>query len=167
MKFTGFSENKECMFLFKTQSVCIVIYCLFLKALENRNGKLLSFFWSSHLRCSLILKNKFRKIHSKTPVPEQNSEQNNCVRVSFLINLHAFVLQLKTQVFSYEFSEIFRNTFFQITSGQLLLNFTNENKASESEISNRLFYFSWSFICILYGTVTNSRRPANKFIKPC
>ena len=98
MKFTGFSENKECMFLFKTQSVCIVIYCLFLKALENRNGKLLSFFWSSHLRCFLILKNKFRKIHSKTPVPEQNSEQNNCVRVSFLINLHAFALQLKRKL---------------------------------------------------------------------
>ena len=35
----------------------------------------------------------------------------------------------------------------------LRLNFTNSNKASENEISNRWFL--------------NIRRPANKFIKPC
>ena len=47
-----------------------------------------------------------------------------------------------TKVFSCEFSDIFKSTFFQNTSGQLLLNFTNENKASENEISSRWFYYS-------------------------
>ena len=41
-----------------------------------------------------------------------------------------------TQVFSYECSGIFKNTFFRNTSEKLLLNFTNENKASKNEISN-------------------------------
>ena len=44
-----------------------------------------------------------------------------------------------TQVFSCEFSEFLRTPFFQNTSEELLLNFTNENKASENETSNRWF----------------------------
>ena len=46
----------------------------------------------------------------------QNSQENNCTRVTFLIKLHASSLQLylkKTvaQVFSYEFCKIIKNNF--------------------------------------------------------
>ena len=36
--------------------------------------------------------------------------------------------------------EISKNTFFQNTADQLLLNFTNEYKTSENEIFKRWFY---------------------------
>ena len=39
-------------------------------------------------------------------------------------------------------AKVLKIHFFQNSSGQLLLNFTNENKASENEISNRWFYYS-------------------------
>ena len=51
-------------------------------------------------------------------------------------------------MFSCEFSEILRTPFFQNTFEQLLLNFTNENKASENEISNRWFYYYIGYITI-------------------
>ena len=78
MKFTG-------LYLFKTRKVWNVIYCqCFLKAFENRNGKLL-FFRSNHLKSSV--KKGFLKI-------SQISQKNTCVGVSILINLHASGLQL-------------------------------------------------------------------------
>ena len=138
-----FIKSTVFMYLFKTKKVCNVIYCQsFLKAFENGNniqhGKLLRFLWSSHLRSSI--KKVFLKI-------SQNSQENTCVGVSILINLHASGLQLyqkketTTQVFSCEFSEIFKNTFFS-EHIQTLLNFTNENKASKNDISNRWFQYS-------------------------
>ena len=50
----------------------------------------------------------------------QNSLENTCARISFLIKLQAeaynFIKKLTlTQVFSYEFCEIFKNTFFDRT----------------------------------------------------
>ena len=45
----------------------------------------------------------------------QNSQENTCVRVSFLVKLHASATLLKktlAQVFSCEFCEISQNTFF-------------------------------------------------------
>ena len=54
---------------------------------------------SSHQMCSL--KNVFLKI-------SQNSQENNCDKDCFLIKLQATL----AQVFSYEFCEIFKNTFF-------------------------------------------------------
>ena len=42
----------------------------------------------------------------------QNSQENTCARVSFLIKLQTAAL---TQVFSCEFSEVFKNTFFHGT----------------------------------------------------
>ena len=50
----------------------------------------------------------------------QNSQENTCARVSFLIKLQALRLQLfkrdtLTQVFSYEFCEISKNTFVHRT----------------------------------------------------
>ena len=47
----------------------------------------------------------------------QNSQENTCARTSLLIKLQAeagnFVKkETLTQVFSYEFCEVFRNTFF-------------------------------------------------------
>ena len=43
----------------------------------------------------------------------QNSQENTCVRVSFLIKLQAWGrLQTLAQVFSFEFYEISKNTFF-------------------------------------------------------
>ena len=54
---------------------------------------------SSHQMCSL--KKVFLKI-------SQNSQENNCDKDCFLIKLQATL----AQVFSYEFCEIFKNTFF-------------------------------------------------------
>ena len=79
----------------------------------------------------------------------QNSRENSCVGFSILKNLHASGMQLYQKkrlwhryfpVNSAEFLRTF--FFFQNTFGQLLLNFTNENKASENEISNWWFYYS-------------------------
>ena len=47
----------------------------------------------------------------------QNSEENTCARVSFLIKLQTLAYnfiekETLTQVFSCEFCEIFKNTFF-------------------------------------------------------
>ena len=62
---------------------------------------------SSHRRC--FIKKMFLKI-------PQNSQENTCVRVSFLTKLQAWGNFVKTktlaQVFSCEFCEIFKNTFF-------------------------------------------------------
>ena len=164
-----FIKKKVFMYLFKTKEVCNVIYCqIFLRSFGNgsntQHGKLLRFLWSSYLRSSI--KKVFLKI-------SQNSLENTWVGVSILINLHASVLQLYQKrrlrhrcfpLNSVNFSE---HLLFQNTSEQLLLNFANENKTSENEISNRRFYLSWSFIYKSYCIVTNIRRPANKFIKPC
>ena len=51
----------------------------------------------------------------------QNSEENTCARVSFLIKLQAWALQLYkretlAQVFSFEFCEISKKTFFYRTA---------------------------------------------------
>ena len=42
----------------------------------------------------------------------QNSQENTCARVSFLIKLQAFKKEALAQVFSCEFCEISKNTFF-------------------------------------------------------
>ena len=57
----------------------------------------------------------------------QISQENTCVRASFLIKLQAeaynFIKkETLTKVFSFEFWGIFTNTFVQNTSGRLLLN---------------------------------------------
>ena len=85
MKFTGFYK-KQSVYLFKTKKVWNVIYCqCFLKPFENRNGKLLRFFRSRHLRSSV--KKGILEI-------SQNWQGNTCVIVSILINLHASEQQL-------------------------------------------------------------------------
>ena len=127
-------KSKVYMYLFKTRKLSNVICCqCFLKAFENRNGKLLRFFWSSHPR-SFVKKCilKILQIHRKTP-----------------LNLHASGLQLyqkkkrlRHRHFLVNSAKFLRTPFFQYTSGQLLLNFTKENKASENEISYRWFYYS-------------------------
>ena len=58
----------------------------------------------------------------------QNSQENTCVRASFLIKLQAqacnFIKkETLTQVLPYEFCEILRAPFLQNTSGRLLLGF--------------------------------------------
>ena len=66
---------------------------------------------SSHQKCSV------RKVFLKI---SQNSQENTCARVSFLIKLQVSGLQVfnfikkKTlaQVFSWEFCKVFKNTFF-------------------------------------------------------
>ena len=85
MKFTGFYK-KQSVYLFKTKKVWNVIYCqCFLKPFQNRNGKLLRFFRSRHLRSSV--KKGILEI-------SQNWQGNTCVIVSILINLHASEQQL-------------------------------------------------------------------------
>ena len=127
-----FIKNKVCTYLFKTRKVSNVIcYQCFLKAFENQNGKLLWFFWNSHLRSSV--KKGIIKI-------SQKSQANTCVGVSTFINLHASGLQLyqkkrlRHRYFPVNSAKFLRTPFFHDTSGQLLLNFTNESKASENEI---------------------------------
>ena len=158
-----FIKTKVCLFLFKTRKVRKSKES-FLRAFENRNGKLLRFLWSSHLRSSV------RKSILKI---SQNSQENTCIGVSFLINLHASGLQLyqkketPTQVFSCEFSKIFKNTFF---SEHLRKTASEFHKWKESfwkrNIYSMVSLFR-SFIYKSYCIVTNIRRPANKFIKPC
>ena len=76
----------------------------------------------------------------------QNSDESTCVVVSILINLHASGLQLyknkrlRHKYFPVSSAKFLRTPFFQNTSEQLFLNFTNENKASVNEISYRWFY---------------------------
>ena len=58
-----------------------------------------------------------KKVFLETP---QNSQENTCARASFLIKLQAQACNLikkeaLAQVFSYEFCEISKNTFFQRT----------------------------------------------------
>ena len=75
-------------------------------------------------RCSV--KNMFLKI-------SQNSQENNCARVSFLITMQACNLLKKealAQVFSCEFCEIFKHNFIYIKplvtpSGQLTVEFSH------------------------------------------
>ena len=66
-------------------------------------------------RCSY----KFRKIHRKTAVPES--------RVSFLIKLEASGKETLAQVFSCEFCEIYKNTFYYrtplVAASGVLINF--------------------------------------------
>ena len=77
------------------------------------------YFRSSHLRCSL--KKVFLEI-------SQNSQENICARDYFLIKLQAYFIKKESvaQVFSCEFCEISKNTFFQNTSGRLLLLFPHK-----------------------------------------
>ena len=61
------------------------------------------------------------------------------LRVSFLKKfkcIYNFFLikEIPVEVFSCQLSKIFKNIFFQNPSGQLILNFSNENKASEDKI---------------------------------
>ena len=86
---------------------------------------------SNHQRCSM--KNKeFLKIL-------RNSQENTCVRVSFLIRLQAEVCNFiekdtLAQVFSREFCEICKNTFLQNTSRRLLLFVRNMSKKFSEKI---------------------------------
>ena len=76
----------------------------------------------------------------------QNSQENTCARVSFLKKLLAPAALLKktlAQVFSYEFCEISKNTFFtehlRTTASELLSNFFS------SELYFRYVLFKTSF----------------------
>ena len=146
MKFTGFYKKQVFMYLFKTRKEC------FLKAFENRHGTLLRFLCSSHLKSSM--EKMFLRI-------SQNSQENTCIRVSILINLHVPSLQLyrkklpRHRCFPVNSANFQDHLFFQNTSEQLLLNFAKENEASENRISNRWFYLFWSFIYKSYCIVTN------------
>ena len=78
-------------------------------------GLISSYDRSTQQTCSL--KKLFLKI-------SQNSQENTCARVSFLMKLQAKAFVTKEtleQDFSCEFCEIFKNTFTQNTFGQLLL----------------------------------------------
>ena len=76
-------------------------------------------FRSNHLRC--YVEKVFLEI-------SQNSQENTSARDSFLIKLQAYFIEKESlaQVFSCEFCEIFMNTFYQNTSGQLLLLFPHK-----------------------------------------
>ena len=61
----------------------------------------------------------------------QNSQENTCTRVSFLIKLHAFIKkETLGQMFSCDFCEISKNNFLQNTSGRLLLKWIDESAFS-------------------------------------
>ena len=77
------------------------------------------YFRSSHLRC--YVKKVFLEI-------SQNLQGNTCASDSFLIKLQAYFIKKEylAQVFSCEFCEIYKNTFFQNTSGRRLLLFPHK-----------------------------------------
>ena len=58
----------------------------------------------------------------------QNSQEKTCARDSFLIKLQAYFIKKESlaQVFSFEFCEVSKNTFFQNTSGRLFLLFPHK-----------------------------------------
>ena len=76
-------------------------------------------FKSSDLSCSV--KKVFLEIL-------QNSQENTCARDSFLIKLQAYFIKKESlaQVFSFEFCEVSKNTFFRNTSGRLFLLFPHK-----------------------------------------
>ena len=90
------------------------------------------FFRNSHGRC--FIKKGFLEIL-------QNSQESTCATALFLIKLQALALQLYlketvAQVFSYEFCEISKNTFF-----------TEDLWATASDFSKQLFSeLLWMFI---------------------
>ena len=70
--------------------------------------------WSQILE-AIVQRCSVKKVFLKIP---QNSQENTCVRVSFLIKLHAcnFIKkEILAQVFSCEFCEISKNTFLYST----------------------------------------------------
>ena len=85
---------------------------------------------------SAFEKGSFRRIHQRCSIEilqkqvffkfSQNSQENTCARVSFLEQLQALGNFVKketlAQVFSYEFCEIFKNTFLQKTASVLSSN---------------------------------------------
>ena len=76
------------------------------KMIQRKKKYKNNIFRSSHQRCSL------RKVFLEI---SQNSQENTCVRVFFLIKLQASVCKFvkkEAQVLSYEFCEISKNTFF-------------------------------------------------------
>ena len=77
---------------------CVVLCSFEEKVCENRMNR------SGHRRC--FLQKVFVNI-------SQNSQENICARVSFLINFLFFKKETLAQVFSCEFCEIFNNTFFK------------------------------------------------------
>ena len=82
------------------------------------DGMLIQADRSSHRRCSIkqhLLKNvaKFTEKH-----PRQVSFLSNCRSEAY----NFIEKEIPAQVFSYEFSEIIKNTFFTAISGRLLLN---------------------------------------------
>ena len=133
--FLVFKKSKVFMYLFKTRKVCNVIYWkCFYKAFWRTDMANCSDF-SEAATWGVYLKKMLLKI-------SQNSQENTCVGVSISINSHASGLQLYQKRGSdigafLCIQWIFKNTFFQNTSEQLLLSFTHENKASENDFSNR------------------------------
>ena len=95
--FKGYQEQTHCYHIFQTNKITgnWTSYCI---NYENITRKL------SHRRRSA--KQVFVKI-------SQNSRQNICIRASFLISQACNFIKKEAlvQVFSYQFSKIFKNTF--------------------------------------------------------
>ena len=88
----------------------------------------------------------------------QNSQENTCIGASFF---NRFTCPRAATLSKKE-------TPIQVFSCKICVWILQiKIKASENEISNRWFYLFWSFIYKSYRMVTNIRRPANKFVKPC
>ena len=85
-------------------------------------------------RCS----QKLLKIHRKTPLVTQSLFFKKSIRIYNF----SLTKEIPTQAFSCQLSKMFKTFFFQNPSGQLLLNFSNENKASENNILTDGFTYS-------------------------
>ena len=73
------------------------------------------FCFKTHFQNSTIKESGWPKVFCEKGFLEilQNSQENTCVRVSFLIKLQVLKKETLTQVFSCEFCEISKNTFFR------------------------------------------------------
>ena len=148
-KFTGFYKNNECMHLYKRKKVYNAIYCQFFSWRLLRTEMVNCKDFSEAATWDVLLKEGALKNFAKLT--------GKHLRWSLYFNRFACLrsaISLKERLWHSWFSmnslKFLRTPFSQDTSEQLLLNFTNENKASENEISNWWFYLFWGFICRPY-----------------
>ena len=138
------------MHLYKTKKVCNAIYCQFFSWRLLRTEMVNCKDFSEAATWDVLLKEGALKNFAKLT--------GKHLRWSLYFNRFACLrsaISLKKRLWHSWFSmnslKFLRTSFSQNTSEQLLLNFTNENKAPEKEISNWWFYLFWGFICRPYA----------------
>ena len=114
---------------------------------------------SSHRKYSLWCSQKCREIHMKIAAP-----------VSFIIKLYASIIkETLAHVFSCEFCEISKNTFFTDTSGRLLL-YYHENELYKyfpilALLSSYVMLCAICYHLYNFKNVKNTHKPCQPYIQ--